>query len=179
MAVTSSAHSGAADNRQVSCLEEAHGGSHRSHPPLLAPGLESGSDGTDRLQHGLQDAALEHPTLGGWITASRSASEATSSQSLGQHPQLRALCLHNRFNYCYANSVVIVLLHACIAMRTALFPRTLDAFCHRLFKSSHRHLWDDIAWCSIMQGWANPSQHDVIEFCQFLFNKGLFAHQAF
>ena len=88
---------------------------------------------------------------------------------------LKALCLRNRSNYCYANSVVILLLQLRTKQGDSIFPPAIDRLLMRLNQTSNRHLWDDIGWTSHTQGWQRPStQHDAAEFCCFLTTKGWF-----
>ena len=76
----------------------------------------------------------------------------------------------NRSNYCYANSLAIVLLHMREVQRDMIFPGAIDRLLRRLKRDSKRHLWDNVEWTSHAQGWLQPSaQHDAAEFGVILY----------
>ena len=95
------------------------------------------------------------------------------AQARQGHP-LKDLCLLNNSNHCYANSVVVMLMH----LRCTVHARAtlqLDNFLGRLLRTSRKALWSDIAWSTLARGWVRPSsQHDVAEFINFLSERGHF-----
>ena len=134
------------------------------NPPLHARGVSTGScspKGLRPLRHPLPPGSVA-PC--GRLSPPRTHSEDTSSAGRGAGYPLIALRLGNRSNYCYANSLVVLLMFVGSPSH-AIFPAQLAALFNRLVASPGRHLWDDLIWRSLLAHWRRPSQqNDVAEF---------------
>ena len=109
----------------------------------------------------------------------RTHPEDTSSPGSGAGYPLMALRLGNRSNYCYANSLVVLLMFVGLPSHD-IFPVQLAALFNRLVVSPGRHLWDDLIWRSLLAHWRRPSQqNDVAEFATHLFSRRITCHPMF
>ena len=166
-------------DRQVSCNQETLGEHAGGHPPFHARGVNAGScspKGLRPLRHPLPPGSVA-PC--GRLSPPRTHSEDTSSAGRGAGYPLMALRLGNRSNYCYANSLVVLLMFVGSPSH-AIFPAQLAALFNRLVASPGKHLWDDLIWRSLLAHGRRPSQqNDVAEFATHLFSRRITCHPAF
>ena len=161
-------------------LPQAHRRSHRGSSAVHAGDLQQGRSSTTSLQPVRQACAQRHHASGGGQSQARQDPALALGASPGQDCALKALCLLNRSNFCYANALVIDLLHIRDKSAVPLYSQSVDNFFLDLLRASNRHLWDDPAWRIQVRGWKRPAQqHDVAEFCSFLDSRDMFRHRCF
>ena len=147
----------------VPCLAETYCADDGRSPALSSRDIRQGPACTG----GIRDPQPEGPQCGdppgGRAPPLRAHPTLPTGTSARQGYPLKDLCLLNNSNHCYANSVVVMLMH----LRCTIYARTtleLDSFLGRLLRTSRKALWSDIAWSTLARGWVRPSsQHDVAE----------------
>ena len=136
-------HPDATSGASVPRLSQAHSRRHRGSSSVHAGDLQQGRSSTASLQPVRQARAQRHHASGGGQPQTRQDPALTLGASFGQDCALKALCLLNRSKYCYANALVIILLHIRDRSAEPLYPQGVDSFFLDLLRASSRHLWDD------------------------------------
>ena len=77
-----------------------------------------------------------------------------------------AIRLGHRPNFCYANALLLSLIHLnCHLSGPSIFSESLLLIVRRVCSRKVVHLWDDPEWIRLTAQWEQPHrQHDVAEF---------------